>query len=244
MQQDKYTIGWNTFQNHLKETQIELYHEKYFADVTLVSDDMVSVQAHKTILCSASPVFKQLLMIYPSNTNSILYLKGIEHEELESILQFIYLGEAKVYESRIQSFMSASTELNIKELKKQTVESAVDERDGTNDHKYKENEPSSESVIENNTQDMSILNTLQSLDCPECNKTFSRVRNMRAHYERSHSESKPNFPCNQCGKVFNQKGNLDLHIKGIHMGIKYMCDICDYQTAQKGNLATHIRSKH
>ena len=49
---------------------------------------------------------------------------------------------------------------------------------------------------------------------------------------------------NLCGKVFNQKGNLDLHIKGIHMGIKYMCDICNYQTAQKGNLATHIQSKH
>ena len=127
MHQDKYSIGWNTFQTHLQETHVELYKEKYFADVTLVSDDMVQVMAHRTVLSSASSVFKQLLMMNESTTNQILFLKGIKHQELESLLQFIYLGEAKVYENRIEMFVSISKDLGIKELNMKT-EDKFDEK--------------------------------------------------------------------------------------------------------------------
>ena len=92
---DTYNIAWNTFQNHLNDRSKNLYYEKLFTDVTLVSDDMVQFQAHRTVLSTASPTFMKLLMINTS-ANSVFYLKGVHHLELEAILQFIYLGEASV----------------------------------------------------------------------------------------------------------------------------------------------------
>ena len=112
---EKYNIGWNTHPTHLVQTSTELYVSKQFADVTLVSDDMIQTMAHRTVLSSASNVFKKLLLIN-TGAQPLLYLKGIKNQELESILEFIYLGKAKVYEARINAFTNAAVELDIKEL--------------------------------------------------------------------------------------------------------------------------------
>ena len=50
--------------------------------------EILSVHVH-------SPVFKEILQ-KEKNLNQIIYLKGIYSTEIESIVQFIYLGEATV----------------------------------------------------------------------------------------------------------------------------------------------------
>jgi hypothetical protein len=46
----------------------------------------------------------------------LIFLRGVKHQELGSILQFIYLGEARFYEGNIDRFMEAVTDLQIKQL--------------------------------------------------------------------------------------------------------------------------------
>ena len=57
---DLYNLDWNTFQSHLLYTSQELHRDKLFADVTLVSEDLIQLKAHKTVLSSASEFFKDL----------------------------------------------------------------------------------------------------------------------------------------------------------------------------------------
>ena len=52
------------------------------------------------------------------NTNPVIYLRGIQYSEMESILQFIYLGEAKFYEERMNEFFNVAKNLDIRELAK------------------------------------------------------------------------------------------------------------------------------
>ena len=87
-----------------------------FADVTLVTDDKQQIRAHRNILSAASPVFKSILQIDSKNANPVIYLRGIQHSEMESIMQFIYLGEARFHEERISEFLTVSKNLEIKEL--------------------------------------------------------------------------------------------------------------------------------
>ena len=87
-----------------------------FADVTLVTDDKQQIRAHRNILSAASPVFKSILQIDSKNANPVIYLRGIQHSEMESIMQFIYLGEARFYEERMSEFLRVSEDLEIKEL--------------------------------------------------------------------------------------------------------------------------------
>ena len=87
-----------------------------FADVTLVTDDKKQIRAHRNILSAASPVFKNILQIDSNNTNPVIYLRGIQHSEMVSIMQFIYFGEARFYEQRMSEFLVVSKTLEIKNL--------------------------------------------------------------------------------------------------------------------------------
>ena len=90
-----------------------------FADVTLVCDDKKKIRAHRNILAACSPVFKDILQI---ENSSVVYLKGVYSSEMESIIQFIYLGEATFYEERMNHFLEAAKSLDIKELNKEVDE--------------------------------------------------------------------------------------------------------------------------
>ena len=106
---------WHTYTDHLKELLHHMKTDNTFADVTLVSDDGRKIRAHKVVLGACSPTMKDLLT---NDDTSTIDLKGIAFEEIDSILQFIYLGEATLYEERMQEFLCVAQKLKIKELSK------------------------------------------------------------------------------------------------------------------------------
>lgn len=89
---ERFNLSWHTFQSHTNELLSELYKSSSFSDVTLVCDDQTQFKAHKFILSACSSVFRNILS---GNTSSpFIYLRGIAKEEMESVLRFMYLGEA------------------------------------------------------------------------------------------------------------------------------------------------------
>ena len=69
-----------------------LHSTKEFADVTLVSEDYVTFEAHKSILAHSSAVLRKLMCL-SQEQKPILYLKGLSSYEIENMLRFLYLGE-------------------------------------------------------------------------------------------------------------------------------------------------------
>ena len=110
-----YEISWNSFQAHLASHQSQLYEDKVFADVTLVTDDMTSFKAHKTVLSGASDLFKDLFML-DTSSQPLIFIRGIEKRELEALLKFIYLGKCQLHENNLHKFTKTGLELGIREL--------------------------------------------------------------------------------------------------------------------------------
>merc|ERR1712058_173493 len=71
---------------------------------------MGSFQAHRNILAGSSPVFEKL--ISQIGSNSALYLSGVSYN-LESILQFMYLGETRIAIESFYAFVDICKELEI-----------------------------------------------------------------------------------------------------------------------------------
>ena len=63
-----------------------------FTDVTLVSGDGIQIKAHKIILSACSQFFQHILVPYSVDFSHkpVVFLKGIEEQELTAILQFMY----------------------------------------------------------------------------------------------------------------------------------------------------------
>ena len=115
MQQDMISYRWEPFKNNVASSLRDLLTNTSSFDVTLVSDDQIHFQAHKFVLGACSPVLKNLLL-NNSHSHPLIYLRGVEHQELWSILQFMYRGETGVQQQRIQTLLNNVKDFQIKPL--------------------------------------------------------------------------------------------------------------------------------
>ena len=99
MHPENYSLTWQGYSDHLKTMMKELMMNEDFSDVTLVTEDKKRIKANMNILSACSPVFKDIFK-KEKNSSSIMYLRGIQFSEMESIMQFLYLGEATFFEER------------------------------------------------------------------------------------------------------------------------------------------------
>ena len=118
MSQEQFNLKWHTYSDHLKGLMQNLMKSDSLTDVTLVCEDKIKIKAHKFVLKSCSPVFQLIIDDLPLKENSVIYLKGILSQEMRSILQFIYLGEATFYQDRTNEFLNVAKSLEIKEISK------------------------------------------------------------------------------------------------------------------------------
>ena len=133
---NKFYLTWNEFSAHGEELLKNLWETRDFTDVTLISDDQQQYRVHKFILSACSTVFEKILTNSPHN--SLIYLRGIHHEELESILQFIYLGEATFFHERMNEFLNVAKDLDIKEIGKNIIDEDKESEDANHTQSYEE----------------------------------------------------------------------------------------------------------
>ena len=100
---EKFSLSWKDFQTNVSQSFGILRNEEDFFDVTLVSEDLKQVGAHKVVLSSCSPVLKELLK---SNKHShpMLYIRGVKSENLQYVLNYIYSGEVSIYQEHLNDW--------------------------------------------------------------------------------------------------------------------------------------------
>ena len=109
---DKFNLSWDTYSNHLKEMIHDMYEKNEYTDVTLVSEDRKQFKAHRLVLSSCSPLFKSIIS-ESKNPSPFIYLRGIQSCEIESILHFLYLGQATIYNERMNEFLNVAKSLEL-----------------------------------------------------------------------------------------------------------------------------------
>ena len=226
-------LTWQTYPDHLKEIMHNLLTTDDCKDVTLVSDDMKSIKAHRNILSACSPLFKNIFQMESNNYHhTVVFLQGMPFSEIESIIQLIYLGQAQVncHEDRINEFFTVAKHLQIKELLKD----------------YGEPKHIPKTVNLPNKQQHTKLEDLYSVGgnykCPQCEKYFSYKSALLSHVKGQHQGIK--YACTQCQYKATQQSNLKKHILSVHEGVKYDCNQCDFKAARQDSLTVHIQAKH
>jgi len=116
-------INWNEFESSAPSTIQQLWLDKHFTDVTLVSEDQTEIKAHKVILSSGSKFFKDILTNY---SNPLIFLKGVRGHELNLLIKFIYLGKCQVQQEDLEHFLAAGKDLEINGLAGEITETDVE----------------------------------------------------------------------------------------------------------------------
>ena len=115
---EKLCLKWNEFQDNISKTFGNLRRDTDFSDVTLVCEDGEQIEARKVILSSSSGFFQKLLARI-KHPHPLIYLRGVKSDDLLAIIDFLYFGEAKVYQENLDTFLCLAKEVQLEGLKNQ-----------------------------------------------------------------------------------------------------------------------------
>ena len=126
MNREDVLLFWKMFQPNFSSILTEFYIDSTFTDVSLVCDDQDPIRAHKAVLSACSPILKNLLLENPDSHT--LLLTGVRGQELQTVLQFMYIGDTNIDRGIINKVLSLAKELGIKQF--------VDDKIVVNDFKH------------------------------------------------------------------------------------------------------------
>ena len=221
---EKFNLNWHTYNDHLREIMQHLMQSNAYTDVTLVCDDKTRFKAHKFVLSACSPIFESIINDLP-HKDSVIFLRGVLGQEMRSILQFMYKGQATLYQDRMKDFLDTAKILEIKEISKD-IEVTADSLQDTEDAKKQYNNGNLHHTEANENE----INIIEEID-------YLNTKLLK-------SNEAGQFSCEKCDKQFSRKFNLDIHIKAVHEGIKFPCDMCSHAASSKSNLYKHKKIKH
>ena len=102
-------------QQHLNTIGNKLFSDFDFSDVTLVCADNQHLPAHRAVLCTSSSFIRELL--YDSqHQRTFLYLGRVQHADMRSLLEFIYLGSCSLERSRLEEMVRLAAELEVEDF--------------------------------------------------------------------------------------------------------------------------------
>ena len=77
------------------------------------------------ILAASSPFFQRLLG-RNKHPHPLIYMRGMKSDDLLAIVDFLYRGEANVFQENLDSFLAIAEELQLKGLMGKTDEKVQD----------------------------------------------------------------------------------------------------------------------
>ena len=110
---EKFCLKWNDFQKNIGSVFGSLRKDNEFTDVTLACEDGYQVEAHKAILASSSPFFQNLLS-RNKHAHPLIYMRSVKSEDLVALIDFLYFGEANIYQENLDTFLNIAEELKLK----------------------------------------------------------------------------------------------------------------------------------
>ena len=237
------------FNNQLKNVKgllSEALHSGYMADVTLVSDDLKHMSAHKLILAACSPVFRNILVDDSSQNGQILYLKGISSYFINIILKFVYNGEVNVDALEAPAILKILQEFRINLPAGIKEDEEIQKKEGLADFKCTEiqkpvdnirNSPNSVMIIKESDDfkkepnlkknemeewknELTPEQKDQSPDCTSqktpCPKCGKLVQHLIRHLKRTHNPNSKKYHCPECSYVSQEATNVKLHRINMH----------------------------
>ena len=252
---EKLYLQWNDFKDNLTSVFTNLREGHDFADVTLACEDGQQVEAHKVILAASSPFFQKLL---GRNKHSypLVYMRGVKIDDLIAIVDFLYRGEANIFQENLDSFLAFAEDLQLRGLMGKPDEK-VEDRDAGEEHLLPKLLPTS-----NTQKDLSEAkkeergnkiaraegNTtvaVQGRHSGDLDQLEQMVRSMMEKSENKYANGRHLADrCKVCGKEGMGSAIKD-HIEANHIeGIVIPCNFCEKTFRSRNALKLHKRSHH
>ncbi|XP_066970973.1 longitudinals lacking protein, isoforms H/M/V-like isoform X2 [Macrobrachium rosenbergii] len=110
------SLKWNNHRSTFFHVLSTVRKKESYCDVTLACDGKF-YPVHKIVLATCSDYFEQIFeRTSPMCKTPVIVLKDIRHEDLEALLNYMYVGEVNVLQTELSGLIKAAECLRIKGL--------------------------------------------------------------------------------------------------------------------------------
>ena len=241
MDLNKYLFSWTNFDSSRSKRYKYMREDHNFTDVTLVCNDDNEIKAHKLILSSFSPLLKKMFENNP-HPQPLVFLRGVEKNDLNAILDFIYTGEASVEQENFNSFLETAIDLEIEELSSFSSESSNSEiRLGFTQNKVSN---ANKNKINNDTEKLLEVNV--SEDQVEEEKFIINEEFESGNFIAVNEKVKSHFETNlvtkeNCDFEYVNKVTCPSYFQKISADPSlFECDNCEYKSCTANLMEHHL----
>ena len=250
-----YNLKWEEYKSNLQSCYSQLEKTNHFSYVTLVGEGGEQIKAHRVVLSSTSPIFKDILM-KNYHPQPLIYMRGIKCLQLKLLMTYMYQGEVEVCTEDLNDFLAVAGE-----LKGLTTDDTLDtslEKHTIQNRNRKEQEqytlPEGHVLYKYNKRDET-----PPLVKPEEHRYSSYNKETQDIWTRLNSKSnvltnvETTYSCNFCGKPSITQIGLVKHKSRYHSAIKtenfnasaaFECKVCGKKSISKGGLLKHSIRHH
>jgi len=263
-------IQYGEFQAELASSYAGLRQDTAFTDVTLACEDGSMLEAHRLVLATSTTFFLKVLGTV-RHPHPLVYMRGLSSSSLSSLLDFLYLGEARVEEEEVEEFLAMGEQLGVRgllpaggveepgggieeSLQETTLNRVnIEEEDKTLQYFEDKNKRGKKqtqhacSLCGSNFESGSVLaehtcETLNTGQSQDNSEPFLRGFSFVTNNASESSEKKRNKK-KESNKTFDE---LDAQIYGnmSRDGILWICNFCDKKDHRKTQIMHHLEKNH
>ena len=243
---EKFCLKWNDFKDNINSTFETLRKDLDLSDVTLVCEDLQQVEAHKIILAASRPFFTN---VFKNNKHPhpLIYMRGMKSEDLVAILDFLYYGEANIYQANLENFLNIAEELKLRGLQTGTKEDKVAvptiHDSAKTEHQNYIKAESLGKLTDPYSEDRTLAVSEQSLS-GDFDGLDAQIRTMMTLGQTTTKEGKKKYQCTVCGKEAPHSQIKD-HIEANHLeGVFVPCNFCEKTFRSRSALKWHNNKNH
>ena len=252
---EKLCLQWNDFQDNVRSAFGNLREDSDFADVTLACEDGHQIEAHKVILAASSPFFQTILK-RNKHSHPLIYMRGMVSVDLVAIVDFLYYGEANVYQENLDSFLAIAEELQLEGLK------GSNDQNGPSEVELQKEPPSTKPKKKYRTDKMISDTGTTTKERVTSNEQCDEVKRVEdsalaismpmadlRHLEETvqsmmetsqMGNGQQGKRCKVCGKE-GLVGDIKRHIEANHVeGVEIPCNLCEKICRSRNGLRHHI----
>ena len=205
------------------------------------------------ILAASSPFFQKLLE-KNKHPHPLVYMRALKFEDLLALVDFLYVGEANLFQENLDSFLTLAEELQLKGLLGKVDEKAGNVLDGRPENlstnpvfknvKHSISVKNDQIKNEATANNMVALSTNLSGNIEDLEENVKSLMEQSSNNYSSGNRSWKGYKCKVCGKEGAGNAIKD-HIEANHLeGIVLPCDQCEKTFRCRNNLSKHMRKNH
>ena len=244
---EKFNLKWNDFHSNVSKSFGLFRSEEYLHDVRLMTEDYYEVSAHRLILSACSEYFRNIFK-NSKGKDTLICLDGVTDEDLKNVLDYIYLGEAQIYQDQLDRFLAVAEKLKLEGLLRQEQEETNYEEvaDTKSQRNILENEEKvSKSTIKTTDRQVPERFSTMIVKTAESAKDYSDLDSKIKEYgERLEDGSRR---CTLCEKVVLGRNatNFRNHVERYHMeGLSFDCLDCNKTFRSRNSFHVHKSTFH